>query len=187
MPAPDDNDDLSRSGSPQFATTHWSVVLHAGTDSSPDARGALDQLCRTYWYPLYAFIRRSGHDSEAAKDLTQAFFERFLEKNYLGDVQRERGRFRSFLLASVKHFLANEWDRQRTARRGGGAPTLSLDEALIEANQSQDAALALTPAQIFERRWALALLESVRLRLRGEFASAGKPASRDPASFSENR
>src|SRR5206468_7899439 len=118
------------------------------------ASDALEQLCRTYWYPLYAFNRRSGHDEETAKDLTQGFFERFLEMNYLKDVDRERGRFRSFLLASLKHFLANEWDRQRAQRRGGGVRLISFDESLIETCERQDSALALSPEKIFERRWA---------------------------------
>src|ERR1051325_3144768 len=108
-----------QNGPAQFATTHWSVVLAAGQNDSSQAAESLEKLCRTYWYPLYLFIRRSGHNEESAKDLTQSFFERLLEKNFLGQVNREKGKFRSFLLASVKHFLANEWDRSQTLKRGG--------------------------------------------------------------------
>lgn len=159
-----------------FVTTHWSVVLAAGNSASPRAADALEQLCRVYWYPLYAFVRRSGHDEEPAKDLTQGFFERFLERNYLQDVDRQRGRFRSFLLASLKHFLANEWHRQRAQRRGGGARILAFDERVIETYERQDSALALSPEKIFERRWAMAMLEAVRRRLQAEHDAAGKGA-----------
>jgi len=157
-----------------FATTHWSVVLAAGDSASPQIADALEQLCRTYWYPLFAFVRRSGHDEETAKDLTQSFFQRFLEKNYLKDVDRSRGRFRSFLLASAKHFLANEWDRQHSQRRGGGLEIISLDARLIETAEGQDQSLSMSPEKIFERRWALALLDAVKQRLSKEFADADK-------------
>ncbi len=159
-----------------FVTTHWSVVLAAGNSASPRASDALEQLCRVYWYPLYAFIHRSGHDEETAKDLTQGFFERFLEVNYLKDVDRERGRFRSFLLASVKHFLANERDRQRAQRRGGGIRLISFDESLIESCERQHSGLSFSPEKIFERGWALALLDLVRRRLQEEHDAAGKRA-----------
>lgn len=118
--------------SAQFATTHWSVVLEAHQGDSPQAAEALEKLCRTYWYPLYVFIRRSGHDEETAKDLTQGFFEQFLAKNYLGQVDREKGKFRSFLLASVKHFLANERDRANTRKRGGDHAFVPWDETTLE-------------------------------------------------------
>src|ERR1035437_3457019 len=105
-----------------FTTTHWSLVLNARDSSSPLAAEALEKLCRSYWYPLYAYVRRLGEDEESAKDLTQGFFDRLLEKNYLAQVQRERGKFRSFLLASLKHFLADERDKARAQKRGGGQP-----------------------------------------------------------------
>jgi RNA polymerase sigma-70 factor (ECF subfamily) len=157
-----------------FATTHWSVVLAAGKGNSPTAREALERLCTTYWYPLYAFIRRQGFASHDAQDLTQSFFARFLEKNYLGTLQREKGRFRSYLLAAVKHFLANEWDRQRTQKRGGEKPTLSLDENAAESRYKLEPRDELTAEKIYERRWALTLLDQVLARLADEFTAANK-------------
>jgi len=158
----------------QFATTHWSVVLKAGEEQSTEAPEALERLCRTYWYPLHAFVRRSGYDPETAKDLTQSFFERFIEKNYLKDVDCRKGRFRSFLLAALRHFLANEWDRQHTVRRGGRYRFVELDEAWIERCERQDAAMALTPERLYERRWALAVLDTVKGKLAADYAEAGK-------------
>lgn len=173
---PDSDSAHGRSSGRQewFATTYWSVVLAAAGESSPEAASALEKLCQSYWYPLYAFVRRSGHDEETARDLTQGFFARFLEKNYLKDVDRSKGRFRSFLLASLRHFLANEWDRQQAARRGGGCQIVPLDEEWIEGCERQDAALPLTPEKLYERRWALALLDTVRQKLEKEFVAAGK-------------
>src|SRR5262245_1513273 len=110
-----------------FATTHWSVVLSAADSDAPGAAQALENLCHTYWYPLYAYVRRKGHSPEDAQDFTQGFFARFLEKNYLADVNRERGKFRSFLLASLQHYLADERDRAHALKRGGGQSLLSLD------------------------------------------------------------
>ena len=160
--------------SPVFATTHWSVVLAARQPDSPQAREALAKLCQNYWYPLYAFIRRSGHDEDTAKDLTQSFFEQFLEKNFLKDVAREKGRFRSFLLACVKHFLANERDWAQAARRGGSLRIIPLDTQIFEASEYRESARALSQEQIYERRWALALLETVRRNLENEYATAGR-------------
>jgi len=110
-----------------FATTRWTVVLAAGTQPSPQAETALEELCRTYWYPLYAYTRRRGHSREDAEDLVQGFFARFLQKNYLNGLSLERGRFRAFLLAALKHYLANEHHRANRRKRGGGSATLSLD------------------------------------------------------------
>ncbi len=164
----------SEPGPAQFATTHWSVVLAAQQGDSLQAAEVLEKLCRTYWYPLYVFIRRSGHDEEAAKDLTQGFFEHFLEKNYLRQVDREKGKFRSFLLASVKHFLANERDRANTSKRGGDYAFVPWDKAALE-NQILLEALPDLPAEkIYERQWALTLLDQVFARLREECAAAGK-------------
>src|SRR6185503_8516575 len=112
---------------PAFVTTHWSVVVSAGRNDTTHARDALEKLCRTYWPPIYAFVRRQGHRPHDAQDLTQEFFARLLEKNYLGDVDRAKGRFRSFLLASVKHFLANEWDKANAKKRGGGKSLIPID------------------------------------------------------------
>src|SRR5512144_2107471 len=117
---------------PVFATTHWSVVLTASDKEAPEASAALERLCRTYWYPLYAYVRRCGHTPEDAQDLTQEFFAQVLEKQFLGRAQRERGKFRSFLLTALKHFLVNEWHRARAAKRGGANPKVALDPLAAE-------------------------------------------------------
>ena len=147
--------------------------MQAGTDS-PQAHQALETLCRNYWYPLYAYVRRQGHSAHDAQDLTQAFFARLLEKNYLADVQREKGRFRSFLLASLKHFLANEWDREQALKRGGGKRLIALDEESAESRYRLEPKDDLSADKIYERRWALTLLEQVLAKLRGEFEKDGK-------------
>lgn len=154
------------SGPPSFATTHWSLIIAAQGDDSIPAGKALASLCETYWYPLYAFVRRRGHASHDAQDLTQAFFEKLLEKNYLGDVVRERGKFRSFLLASLKHFLTNEWHKSRAAKRGGGCTMISLDDDEAEARYLREPADSMTAERLFERRWAMTVLERVLARLR---------------------
>jgi RNA polymerase sigma factor (sigma-70 family) len=166
--------DLPSPAPAQFVTTHWSVILTAGDDESPDALEALEGLCRTYWYPLYAFVRRSGHDPETARDLTQGFFERLIEKNYLKEVDRGKGRFRSFLLVALKHFLANEWDRQHTSRRGGKYRFVPFDGSWIDDCERRDARMALTPERLYERRWALTVLDTVKAKLAAESAAAGK-------------
>lgn len=160
-----------------FRTTHWSVVLHAGDVLSLQRGRALEQLCRAYWFPLYAFVRRRGHEVEEARDLTQGFFARLLEKNYLTEADRARGRFRTFLIAALKHFLANEWDKTRAQKRGGGCLVLSLDEADAEGRYLEEPMDEATPETIFERRWAEAVLEKVFNRLRAEFDGAD-PAGR---------
>lgn len=166
----------TRHNSGHFANTRWSLVLSAGRSSSPDSKKALAALCETYWRPLYAFIRNRGHPEEEAKDLTQEFFTRFLEKDYLKDVDRERGRFRSFLLASLKHFLANEWDKATAQKRGGGKVPLSLDFARAEGWTSLEPSHNLTPEKIYEREWALALLDRVLQKLRGDCEASDKGA-----------
>ena len=167
-----ENENQSR----RFATTHWSLVVAAGDMQRDDARAALAQLCETYWYPLYAYVRRRGFSAEDAQDLTQAFFARLLEKQKLHVADPERGKFRSFLLASMDHFLANERDRARTQKRGGGRAMLSLDLATGESRVSLEPATDLTPERLYERQWALALLEIVVQRLEAEYAAAGKAA-----------
>jgi DNA-directed RNA polymerase specialized sigma24 family protein len=157
-----------------FATTHWTVVLAAGCRSTPQGDVALEELCRTYWYPLYAYVRRQGHAREDAEDLTQAFFARFLRKNYLEGLSSERGRFRAFLLASLKHFLANEWDRAGRQKRGGHTAPLSLDWQDAETRYHLDPSDQLSPDKIYDRAWALALLERVVIRLREECVAEGK-------------
>lgn len=162
------------SGRHSFTTTHWSLILAAqGSDSIPAGR-ALANLCETYWYPLYAFVRRKGYSSHDAQDLTQAFFEKLLEKNYLGDVAQEKGRFRSFLLASLKHFLANEWKRSQAAKRGGGTVLLSLDDTEAEARYQREPAEEMTAEKLFERRWAMTMLDLVMSRLREEMEVSDK-------------
>ncbi len=156
-----------------FATTHWTVVLAAGQSGNAQADQALEQLCRTYWYPLYAYVRRNGRTHEDAEDLTQGFFARFLKRNYLAGLSSERGRFRAFLLASLKHFLANEWDRAHRQKRGGHEPGLSLDWQTADSRYQIQPADALSPEKIYDREWALALLERVIGRLGDECAGAG--------------
>ncbi len=157
----------------RFATTHWSLIVAAQDASVPEARQALAELCRLYWYPLYAFIRRNGHADDRAQDLTQEFFARLLEKDGLAAVDQSKGRFRSFLLAACRHFLANQWDRDHAQKRGGGA-VLSIDFDGAEDRYTHEPAHDETPERLFERRWALALLERVLARLRGEYEAAGK-------------
>lgn len=156
-----------------FRTTRWSVVLAAQGKASGDAVQSLEALCRQYWPPLYAYVRQRGHAEHDAQDLTQAFFTRFLEKQWLTAADRERGRFRSFLLMTLKRFLANEWDRSQTQKRGGGIQIISMDAA--EPMSLPDPS-AKSAESLFERRWALTLLEAVMRRLRQEHESAGRLA-----------
>ena len=160
-----------------FATTRWTVVLAAGQRHTAQANVALEELCRIYWFPLYAYVRRRGHTREDAEDLVQEFFARFLAKNYLAGLASERGRFRAFLLAALKHFLANEWDRAQTQKRGGGAAHLSLDWQTADTKFQVAAAAEPSPDQAFDREWALALLERVITRLSDECAADGKAES----------
>jgi RNA polymerase sigma factor (sigma-70 family) len=157
-----------------FATTHWSTVLAAGGKSTPQSPAALEQLCRTYWYPLYAYVRRRGFSHEDAQDLTQAFLTHLLRKNFLDGVGPEKGRFRSYLLACLKHFLADEWAKARTAKRGGNCPALSLDIERAEARYRLEAPAETNAERLYERRWALDLLDQVLERLRIEAVASGK-------------
>jgi RNA polymerase sigma-70 factor (ECF subfamily) len=149
-----------------FSTTHWSVVLAARDDNSPEAGAALEQLCRPYWRPLYSFLRRSGHSPEDAMDLTQGFFERLLEKRALAAADPERGRFRSFLLASLKNFVADFHDKANAQKRGGGASFISLNERDAEDSYAKEPSHTQTPDKIFDRRWALTVLKETLARLR---------------------
>lgn len=172
---PDSSTQLNEPSAPQwFVTTHWSVVLAAGGDDSTRARTALENLCRNYWYPLYAFVRRLGHNAHDAEDLVQGFFAVCLEKNYLGAVKQGRGKFRSFLLVALKRFLANEWDKQRTLKRGGKKALVELDALTAEQRYALEPAEQLTADKLFDRRWALTLLEQVVRRLGDEQVAAGK-------------
>ena len=158
----------------QFATTRWSLVRAAGDAAAPAAADALETLCQAYWLPLYLFVRRQGHEPADAEDLTQAFFERVLEKNYLAQARQEKGRFRSFLLASLRHFLSDQRDRRTAVKRGGEAHHLSLDVAVAEATYAQIASHEETPEKIYERQWAMAVLARAQDRLRAECLAAGK-------------
>ena len=140
---------------------------------------ALENLCQNYWYPLYAFIRRQGYSPHDAQDLTQGYFARLLDKDYLRQVDRRKGKFRSFLLASASHFLSDERDRANALKRGGGQKVISLDEEFAEEKYRREPADSISPDQLFERRWAYTLLENARAGLRDEFGQAGKMALHD--------
>jgi RNA polymerase sigma factor (sigma-70 family) len=161
-------------GSPVFATTHWSVVLTAANEETPEAAAALERLCRTYWYPLYAYVRREGHSPPDAQDLTQEFFARLLARNSLARVAPEKGKFRSFLLAAMRHFLSDQRERARTAKRGGRTEILSLDAQEAESRYRLEPVERLDADKIYERRWAMTLLDQALKRLREESAAAGK-------------
>jgi len=151
-------------------------VLAAGGRRSPQADRALEELCRTYWFPLYAYVRRRGHSKEDAEDSTQAFFARLLEKNHFAGLDSQKGKFRAFLLAALKHFLANEWDKARAQKRGGGAVHLSLDWRTADTQFQVAAANEPSPDRVFDREWALALLGKVIERLQSECAAEGRAA-----------
>jgi RNA polymerase sigma-70 factor (ECF subfamily) len=155
-------------------TTQWSIVLAAAHDSRPDARAALATLCQTYWRPLYCYVRRRGHSPDDAQDLTQQFFATLLEKEHLRVADPDRGRFRSFLLAVLNHFLANEWDRTRAKKRGGGRKMIPMDSADAEGRYSLEPADRLTPEKLYERQWALTLLDEVLGELRRQCEREGK-------------
>jgi RNA polymerase sigma-70 factor (ECF subfamily) len=174
MAAPTSSSNAPQTDGAKFALTRWSVVLAAGSHDSAQARDALEKLCRTYWHPIFAFVRRQGHSPHDAQDLTQEFFARLLAKNYLGAVDRSRGRFRSFLLASLKHFLANEWDKAGAQKRGGHQVLIPIDVKSAETSCAFDPADEMTAEKIFERRWALTLLDQVLARLREEYESEGR-------------
>jgi RNA polymerase sigma factor (sigma-70 family) len=169
-----DPGDAAPAGGRQFATTRWSQVLAAGGDPTPGSQEALARLCELYWRPLYAYVRRWGHDADQAQDLTQEFFSRLLEKHYLRAADPSRGRFRSFLLASLKHFLSNERDRAAAVKRGGRATVLPLEFETAEGWYVREPPDDDTPERVYARRWALTLLERTLDRLRREFDAAGK-------------
>ncbi|HWN95896.1 MAG TPA: sigma-70 family RNA polymerase sigma factor [Methylomirabilota bacterium] len=157
-----------------FNTTHWSVVMLAGQETSPESASALERLCRAYWYPLYAYARRQGHSPPDGQDLTQQFFAGFIEKKYFGLANPDRGRFRCFLLASFKHFLANEYNRSQTAKRGGEYAFVSWDETEAEMYYGNEPAHESSPDRLFERAWVLTLLEKVMKDLQQEYVRVGK-------------
>ena len=155
----------------QFATTHWSTVLAAGESASPNAFAALERLCRSYWYPLYAFARREGHPPDDAKDSTQAFFQGLIEREFIRDVVRERGRFRTFLLTAFKRFLVNEWYRSRALKRGGGVVIVPLD---ADATEGAYLPAAESPDRVYDRVWARTVMEHALRQLEAEFVDSGK-------------
>ncbi len=161
-------------GSPVFVTTHWSVVLSARESSSLASLDAMESLCRAYWYPLYAYVRRSGHSPSDAQDLTQEFFSRLIQPDYLKSVAPEKGRFRTFLLVALKRFLANEWDRVRAQKRGGGQVHLSLDFSTGETRYQVEPSNAGSADRVYDRRWALMLLDQTMARLRDDFARSSR-------------
>lgn len=155
-------------------TTHWSVVLAASSGDTPQCAAALEQLCRTYWYPLYVYVRRRGYGAEDARDLTQEFFARMLAQHWVSMADPARGRFRTFVLAALNHFLTNEWRRTQCQKRGGAYQIVSWDAETAEGRYLSEPADSLTPEKIFEHRWAAALLERVLQELREEYVAAGK-------------
>ncbi len=157
-----------------FPPTQWTVILAAGATQSPESIAALERLCGSYWYPLYAFVRRSGYSPADAEDLTQEFFARLLEHNWVAHADREKGRFRSFLLMAIKRFLAKEWDKAKALKRGGKIKFVELGLNTAETRYSQEPADPRTPEQVFEVNWALALLAQVLKRLGEEYARNGK-------------
>jgi RNA polymerase sigma-70 factor (ECF subfamily) len=164
----------SGAGSINFQTTHWSLVLSAREKGSQHSTEALAALCRTYWSPIYSFLRRDGHAAHAAEDLTQKFFGKLLEPNFLHNANQGRGRFRAYLLGALKHFLANERKAANAKKRGGGKAVLSLDFSSAEAAYQLEPADQRTPQRLFEQRWALLVLDRVLQRLEAENAASGK-------------
>ena len=158
----------------RFATTQWSLVLAAAQPGSEGAEEALARLCSLYWYPVFAFVRRQGHPTDEAQDLTQGFFTRIIEKGDLGDADRSRGRFRSFLLAACQHYLLNERDRARAQKRGGGRLPISIDVAVAEGLYQRALAHSETPERLYDRQWCLTLLDGVLDGLRDDYEAAGK-------------
>jgi RNA polymerase sigma-70 factor (ECF subfamily) len=162
------------SGDAHFQTTSWSLILAASDRPTPSSEAALAEFCQLYWYPVYAFIRRQGNAAEDARDLAQEFFVRILERNYLRDADPSRGRFRSFLLASARHFLANQRHRANSLKRGGGVQQLSLDWKSAEGRYSNEPGDAQTPENLYEKNWAITLVDHTLDLLRQDYASAGK-------------
>jgi RNA polymerase sigma-70 factor (ECF subfamily) len=167
------------SGNDPFLTTHWSLVVQAADRESPASAEALEALCRTYWLPLYRFVRRRARNIDEAHDLTQEFFARLLEKNYLSAAQPDRGRFRAFLLTAFKHFLANEWEKSRAQKRGGGRPAIPLDFRTGDSHHAIEPAGGLTPEEAYDREWAMTLLAAVIASLQEEFTREGKQTEFD--------
>lgn len=169
--------DINRLPDPtgDFATTHWSVVLNAGGEDSSQALVAIEKLARAYWYPLYAYVRRKGHDAHTAEDLTQEFFARVISRSFFARADRAKGRFRSWLLGAMNHFLAHEWEKARTQKRGGGTKLIPLDEAQTNERYKRHLAVETAPEKVFDQQWALTLLERAATRLRATYIADGRP------------
>ena len=157
-----------------FSTTHWSVVLEAGAGTSAESAAALERLCQTYWYPLYVFVRRKGYSSHDAQDLTQEFFARLLEHKYVALADQSRGKFRTFLIRSLEHFLINEWAKGQAAKRGGRQQVISWDEEEVENRYLAERTDGEAPDKLFEKRWAMRLLALVMTQLQQEFSEPDK-------------
>ncbi len=173
MEPSDQQSDSQQRAAGQFATTHWSLVLAAGERGGAESSRALEKLCRAYWPPLYAYVRRRVRDVHESQDLTQAFFERLLEKHYLADADAERGRFRAFLITTFKNFLSKEWDKAKAQKRGGGRERFSVDFASQDSSWSEPTG-TLTAERLYERQWAITLLNRVMNRLQREMERNGK-------------
>ena len=176
MPPADAIPDLSQRSDQRFTETRWSLVLRAGQAESAEGSAALERLCRTYWPPIYGFLRRQGHRPADAQDFTQEFFAGLLRRNAFAVASEERGRFRTFLLCSLQNFLRDHWSKSAAAKRGGGTALLALDSAEAERRYLETPATELGPEQLFDRRWAMTLLETAVARLRAEHAEVGKLA-----------
>jgi RNA polymerase sigma-70 factor (ECF subfamily) len=176
MPTSESDDAGESQARPLFVTTRWSVVLSAKDKTSPGSAQALETLCTTYWYPLYAFVRGSGYSPADAQDLTQEFFARLLAKDYLKLVAPEKGRFRTFLRLALKRFLIHEWERLRAQKRGGARTHLAFDTTMAEQRFQGEHADSMAPDRLYDRRWALALLGEAMGRLDREYGAAGKGA-----------
>ena len=164
----------TRKPEPLFVTTRWTLVLAAARTPSPKSAAALEAICRAYWYPLYAYARRCGQTPADAQDLTQEFFRLLLEKRWLEDADREKGRLRSFLVGAMKHFMAKEWRRASAQRRGGGQVHVPMDTAFAEGRHAADPDAGLAADEVFDRQWALTLLDLTMERLQAEFGAAGR-------------
>jgi DNA-directed RNA polymerase specialized sigma24 family protein len=158
----------------QFTTTHWSVVLAAGSGSSPEAQAALGRLCQSYWYPIYAFVRRQGFNAHDSEDVVQGFLAHLLARPFLRGVACENGKFRSFLLASLRNFMADQRDKSSALKRGAGQPVISFDSEEAASLYASEPVNTLSPDKLLERRWAMTLLERAQARLKDEYAVAGK-------------
>jgi RNA polymerase sigma factor (sigma-70 family) len=165
---------FSVSGAGRFATTHWSVVLQAGKPKAPGYQQALETLCRSYWFPLYAYLRRHGYNNQQAEDYTQAFFCRILEKQVLSMADSKRGKFRSFLLGTLKNFLSDEYDRSQAQKRGGGRKVLSIDFSGAENQYALEPSHRLSAEKLFDKSWALTVLERTMASLKAELANQNK-------------